>query len=286
MAAPGETAQFARWEQRYLKWLYYVSAGGLAPWIVYLFFSQARRALTHEVHLLSVGLILAIMAGALVTAGLSARRSPPAVLAASFTGTVTFIATWFRVLTRTPPRSPWPPTLLLFLGVALVIIVLCVIVISSEFSTQTAGGSQSRWLPPALVVAALLLIPCVVVVTAVIPAVQVSHHLRVAWTGLDLFEFLGLAATGVALDRRSPAVTIPATITGALLLCDAWVNIIPTRGTAHAEAIVLAFVEVPVAALSFWVAARAVRRPARAAGTDAPLAPGAGSGVASGTGPG
>jgi len=284
-AAPGETAQVVRWEQRYLRWLYYVSAGGLAPWIVYLYYSQARRALTHQVHVLDLGLILAIMAGVLVTAWLYARVRPAALLAASFTGTVAFIAAWFRVLAHAT-RSRWPPALLLFLGIALVLIVLCVIVISSEFSTQTAARPRSRWLPAALVVAALVLIPCTIVVTDVIPAVQVSHHLRVAWTGLDVFEFLGLAATGVALDRRSPAVTVPATITGALLLCDAWINIIPTRGMAHTEAVVLAFVEVPMAALSFWVAARAVRRPARMAGTDAPLAPGAGAGIDSGTGPG
>jgi hypothetical protein len=285
VAVPGETAQLVRWEQRYLKWLYYVSAGGLAPWIVYLYYAQVRRALTYQVHVLDLGLILAIMAGVLVTARLYARARPAAVLAASFTGTVAFIAAWFRVLSHAT-RSHWPPTLLLFLGIALVLIVLCVIVISSEFSVQAGGGPRSRWLPAALVAAALVLIPCAVVVTAVIPAVQASHHLRVAWTGLDVFEFLGLAATGVALDRRSPAVTVPATITGALLLCDAWINIIPTQGMAHAEALVLAFAEVPMAALSFWVAARAVRRPATAAGTDAPLAPGSGAGIAPGTGPG
>ena len=279
-AAPGESGQLIRWEQRYLKWLYYVSAAGLAPWIVYLFYSQARRALTHEVHLLSVGLILAMMAGALVTAGLSARRSPPAVLAASFTGTVTFIATWFRTLTHAA-HSPWSGTFPLYLAVAAAIIVLCVIVIRSEYAAQTAGAARARWLPAALVLMALVLIPSIVVVVTEVPPVQISHHLKLAWTGLDVCEFLGLAATGVALDRKSPAVTVPATITGALLLCDAWINIIPTRGTAHAEAIVLAFVEVPVAAVSFWVAARAVRRPGRggtAAGVPAGTAPRAGAG--------
>jgi hypothetical protein len=58
---------------------------------------------------------------------------------------------------------------------------------------------------------------------------------------------------------------VPATITGTLLLCDAWINVIPTTGMARAEAVVLAFVEVPLAALSFWVAARAARRSAPAA---------------------
>jgi hypothetical protein len=276
-AASGEPAELIRWEQRYLRWLYYVSAGGLAPWIVYLFYSQARRALTHEVHVLSVGLILAMLAGALVTAWLYARASSPAVLAASFTVTVTFITTWFRILTHAS-HSHWSAWFPLFLVTAAALIAACVITISSEFSVQSRGGTRARWLPAVLVIAALVLIPSLVVVVTVVPPIQVAHHLRLAWTGLDVCEFLGLAATGIALDRRSPAVTVPATITGTLLLCDAWINIIPTTGMARAEAVVLAFAEVPMAALSLWVAARAVRRPARAAGP----APTAGPGRAEG----
>ena len=40
-----------------------------------------------------------------------------------------------------------------------------------------------------------------------------------------------------------------ATITGTLLLCDTWLNIIPTTGAARSEAIALAFLELPLAAL-------------------------------------
>lgn len=57
-------------------------------------------------------------------------------------------------------------------------------------------------------------------------------------------------------------VVVPATITGALLLCDAWINVIASHAAAQAEGIALAFVEVPMAALSFWVATRAMSYPA------------------------
>jgi hypothetical protein len=70
-----------------------------------------------------------------------------------------------------------------------------------------------------------------------------------------VFEILALASTGFALQHRPAIAVIPATITGTLLLCDAWLNIIPTTGAARSEAIALAFLELPLAALSFWVAA-------------------------------
>jgi hypothetical protein len=270
-AQPGAAADPVRWEQRYLKWLYYAGAGGLAPWIVYLYYSQARRGVTHEVHLLAVGLLLAMLAGLAATAWLCARDRAPAVLAASFTATVTFITAWFRTLTHAA-RANWSDSRPAFLIIAAAIIGLCLIAIRRQLAAgrpppggPAGTGIRAHWLAAALVVAALALIPSLVIAAAVVPPVQVSHHLRLAWTGLDVCEFLALAATGLALDRRWAATTVPATITGALLLCDAWINIIPTRGTAHAEAVILAFVEVPMAALSFWIAARAVRRPARAA---------------------
>ena len=254
--------------ERSLKWLYWAGAAGLAPWIGYLYFSQVPSAVTHQVHVLAVGLLAALMAGVLVTAWTYRRGSGPLLIAASFTAAATFISAWFRVLTRSGSSS-WPASLPVFLAVAVVIVGLCAAAIRSELATWSGGRGRIGWLPAALGVAALALVPSLVLVLVVVPPVQVAHHLRLAWTGLDVCELIALAATGLALHRRSPITVIPATVTGALLLCDAWINIIPTTGMARAEAIVLAFVEVPLAAVSFWVAARSARacRAAPAAGT-------------------
>ena len=66
-----------------------------------------------------------------------------------------------------------------------------------------------------------------------------------------------LAATGLALQRRSALTAVPATITGTLLVCDAWINIVPATGAAFDQAMAMAFVELPLAGLySFRVAAR------------------------------
>jgi len=243
---------------RLLTWLYWASAAGLAPWIVVLFRTQARRGQAHQVHILTVGLVLAMMLGLLFTAWLYSRASWLSVMAASFTATVTFIAAWFRILTQTG-TSESAGSIATFLVIVTAIIVLCIITIRARLART---GAHARWLTIALAMAALALVPSVVIVLVARPGVQIATHLRLAWTGLDVFELLALAHTGSALHRRSAAVVVPATITGALLLCDAWINVIPTHAAARSEGIALAFVEVPMAALSFWVATRAMSYPA------------------------
>jgi hypothetical protein len=254
---------------RYLTWLYWAGAVGLAPWIVYLFLSQVKRAPTHQLHILTVGLILAMMLGLLVTAWLYSRDSRLSAMAASFAATVTFISAWFRILTRAG-ASTWAGSIPTFLAVVTAIVVLCVITIRTELAALTgtalsrAGTGLSRarpharWLPLALAIAALALVPSLVLVLAVEPTAQIAQHLRLAWTGLDVFELLAMAYTARALHRRSATAVVPATVTGTLLLCDAWINVISSNAAGRFEGIALAFVEVPIAALSFWVATRAL----------------------------
>jgi hypothetical protein len=207
-----------------------------------------------------------MMLGLLATAWLYSRESWLSVMVASFTATVTFISAWFRILTQTG-ASMSTGSIATFLVIVTAIIVLCVITIRAELAALagtavTRAGTHVRWLTIALAIAALALVPSVVIVLVAGPGVQIATHLRLAWIGLDVFELLALAHTGSALHRRSVTVVVPATITGALLLCDAWINVIPTHAAAQAEGIALAFVEVPMAVLSFWVATRAMSYPA------------------------
>ena len=157
------------WVEQHLKWLYWACAAGLTPWVVYLYLSQAPRAQAHQIRLLAVGLILALIAGLLLTAWMYRRGFSRSVMAA--------------------------------------------------LTTFESPG-----------------------------------------LGLDVFEVLALAATGFALQRRPAIAAVPATITGTLLLGDAWLNVIPSTGMALYEGIVMAFVELPLAALSFWVAAAMLAR--------------------------
>jgi hypothetical protein len=245
--------------ERIFPWRYWAGAAGLAPWIVYLYLTQKPLAPAHQVHLLAVGLIAAMIAGVLATAWAYWRGSALSTLAASFAATVTFISAWFRIVTETG-GSRWEGSIPAFLTVVLVIVVLCAAVITSEATSRSRPGRRADWLPITLICAACLLVPSLVVVQVAVPAHGVAHHLRLAWTGLDVFELVALACTGLALHRRSERAVIPATVTAALLLCDAWINVVPARGAARAEGIALAFVEVPLALLSFWVALRVARR--------------------------
>lgn len=242
------------WVKRHLEWLFWACAAGLAPWVVYLYLSQVPRAQAHQVRLLAVGLTLAMIAGLLLTAWMYRRGLPRSVMAASFAATAAFIAGWFRALTQAGGLN-WAGSIPTLLAIVVIVVVLCATVIRSELSAR----ARVRWLPVALAVAALTLVPSLVVVLTVVPKVQTAYHLRAAWTGLDVFEVLALASTGLALKRRSAIAVIPATITGTLLLCDAWLNIIPSTGWARYEGIAMAFIELPLAVLSFWVAAQQSR---------------------------
>ena len=248
---PGGRPGRLAWAERHLQWLFWACAAVLTPWVVFLFVTQVPRAEAHKIGPLAAGLILAIIAGLLLTAWTYHRGSPLSVMAASFTAAATFISAWFRALTQTG-GSRWAGAIPLFLVMVVVIVGLCVLVIRRDLTARTAA----RWLPIVLTVAAVALVPTLVVVLTVVPEAQTAHHLKLAWTGLDVFEVVALAATGFAWQRRSAMTAVPATMAGTLLVCDAWINIVPAHGAAVYEAIAMAFIELPLAGLSFWVATR------------------------------
>ena len=98
--APQDRAAHRPRLERHLKWLYWVGAAGLAPWVAYLYLFQIRSGPAHHIRLMVTGLILAIVAGLLLTAWTYRRGIPQAVMAASFTATATFNSVRFRLITR------------------------------------------------------------------------------------------------------------------------------------------------------------------------------------------
>jgi hypothetical protein len=94
-----------------------------------------------------------------------------------------------------------------------------------------------------------------------------THYWRGAWVGFDIFEFLGFAATGWALWRGRQIAIAFLLITGTLLCCDAWFDVILDSGTraiwgSLASAV---FIELPLAFLMFNAARRLIRVSALAA---------------------
>src|SRR5215813_11189004 len=113
-----------------------------------------------------------------------------------------------------------------------------------------------RWLLFVLGAVAVGLLPWIAYLGATLPSKHLSHHWQVAWVGLDIAEVSALAATAVALLKRSPAVTVLASVAGTLLVCDAWFDVLTAQpGSDFAWALAFALLaELPLAALCFWIA--------------------------------
>jgi hypothetical protein len=122
-----------------------------------------------------------------------------------------------------------------------------------------AGGGRwlvPPWVAPALLFCALVLIPWIALLFATLPRHYVANHWPIAWGGFDVGLGLALATTGVLVARRSPYAEVTATVTGTLLICDAWFDVLTSRGTSDvAQAVAsAALVELPIAGICFWMA--------------------------------
>jgi len=112
------------------------------------------------------------------------------------------------------------------------------------------------WTAPALLGCAVVLIPWTALLFVTLPGHYVANHWEVAWGGFDIGLGLALASTAVLVARRSPLAEVTATITGSLLVCDAWFDVLTSRGSSDiAQAIASALlIELPLAGLCFWMA--------------------------------
>ena len=112
------------------------------------------------------------------------------------------------------------------------------------------------WTAPALFGCAAVLIPWTGFLFSTLPLHYTANHWRLAWGGFDIGLGCALAATALMVARRSPFAEVTATITGTLLCCDAWFDVLTSRGSSDiAQAIASAvLIELPLAALCFWMA--------------------------------
>lgn len=112
------------------------------------------------------------------------------------------------------------------------------------------------WVAPALLGCVIVLVPWTGFLFATLPRHYVANHWKVAWGGFDIWLGVALASTAVMVARRSPFAEVTATVTGTLLCCDAWFDVLTSRGVSDiAQAAASAvLVELPLAALCFWMA--------------------------------
>ena len=108
--------------------------------------------------------------------------------------------------------------------------------------------------------AALLLVPWAVALTAELPAHHVARHWDVAWAGFDAGLAIVLLATVAAVVRRSAWRAVIAGGAAAMLVCDAWFDVVTSSDQldlwlAVAAAVV---VELPLAGVCILVAHRSL----------------------------
>ncbi len=101
---------------------------------------------------------------------------------------------------------------------------------------------------------ALGLIPWTLWLTFALPSRHVSRHYDIAWVGFDVALAASFALTARAAYRGSPLLTPFAAATCAMLLCDAWFDIVTSTPGERLEAVLQAvFAELPLAALSAYI---------------------------------
>jgi len=108
-----------------------------------------------------------------------------------------------------------------------------------------------RWVTVVLALTAAGLVPWTLYLTFTLPSRQVSEHYDVAWVGFDI-ALLSVMATTAYLAVRGSEWLVPfAAVTGTMLVCYAWFDVVTSiGGNDWAEAVLEAiFAELPLAAV-------------------------------------
>ena len=87
-----------------------------------------------------------------------------------------------------------------------------------------------RWVAFLLGAVILFLIPWTVYLTFTLPARQVTYRYDLQWVGFDIGLIAAFLATTWAAFRGSRWLVPFAAMTGTMLLCDAWFDIVSSQG--------------------------------------------------------
>jgi len=107
------------------------------------------------------------------------------------------------------------------------------------------------WVTPLLALTALGLVPWTLYLTFTLPSRQVTEHYDVAWVVFDIALLSVIALTAICAVRGSEWLVPLAAVTGTMLVCDAWFDVVTSiGGNDWIEAVLEAiFAELPLAAV-------------------------------------
>lgn len=108
--------------------------------------------------------------------------------------------------------------------------------------------------------AALLLVPWTIWLFFALPSRDETRHWNTAWSGFDTLLIVVFLGCALRMMRLSPRTSLVAAAAGALLVTDAWFDVMLSNGrTQLLEALTMALlVELPMAALCFRTSYRAL----------------------------
>jgi hypothetical protein len=117
------------------------------------------------------------------------------------------------------------------------------------------GPFLPRWIPRLLALTAIGLVPWALWLTFSLPSRHVSDRYDLAWVGFDVALAAAFAATAWSAFRRLRWLGIFAAVTGTMLICDAWFDVVTSHtGTEMLEAAIEAALgELPLAALCAYI---------------------------------
>src|SRR5438132_625669 len=106
-----------------------------------------------------------------------------------------------------------------------------------------------RWITPVLLLTSAGLLPWTLWLTFTLPSRHVTTHYDVAWVVFDCALFCAFAATAWCTVKASQWLVPLAAVTGTMLVCDAWFDVMTSIGSGDSiEAILEAiFAELPLA---------------------------------------
>jgi hypothetical protein len=112
-----------------------------------------------------------------------------------------------------------------------------------------------RWLVLLLGLVAVFLVPWTLYLTFTLPSRHVTFHYDLAWVGFDIALAVSFAATAWAAFRGSQWLVPLAAVTGTMLVCDAWFDVVTSQpGGETWEAVAEAALgELPLAAVCAFV---------------------------------
>lgn len=111
-----------------------------------------------------------------------------------------------------------------------------------------------RWVTRLLGLVAVALVPWIFYLTFTLPSRHVTDHYDLAWVGFDVALTASFAATAWAAFRGSQWLVPLAAVTGTMLVCDAWFDVVTSQSGEMWEAVAeAALAELPLAALCAFI---------------------------------